>query len=325
MKSRLHQFFPMAAVVVVLGTLSVGLLDTTAWSQMARTIRIIVPFPPGRTADSLIRLLAEQIDRAQIASAIVDNRPGSGTATDAASRAAPTGNTVLLYSNESVIDPHLRKVNYDPLTSFEPICRLVSSPVVYSVSSASPYRTLADLLEAARTSPLTLAASGPASPLHIGFEILKRAAKVDMTFVPFPAAAPAISAVLRTQVTTVLTTYSEASDQVKAGKLRVLAVASPKRLEELPDVPTVDELGYKGYELDIWYGLVAPARTPDRTIALLADWFTTAVQAPEMRAKLAALGLKPATMCGTEFGLLLRKQYEDYGRIIREANIKAEI
>src|SRR3954451_11742537 len=122
MNDRLLDFSWLAMVAGVFGFLSFALFDHTASSQMARTIRIIVPFAPGGAADRLARLLAEQIDRAQIASAVVGNRPGTGT--DAAARAAPTGNTVLLYSNESIIDPLLRKVSYDPLTSFEPICRL---------------------------------------------------------------------------------------------------------------------------------------------------------------------------------------------------------
>lgn len=326
MNDRLRQFLCLALVVGAFSVLSAGLFDHSAWPQMARTIRIIVPFPPGGTADLLVRLLAEQIDRSQIASAVVDNRPGADAGTDATARAAPTGNTVLLYSNESVIDPHLRKVNYDPLTSFEPICRLVRSPVIYSVNSAAPYRTLPELIEAARakSGTLTLAAAGPASAFQIGFEVLKRAANVGMTFAPFPSDAAAIRALLGGHVTSALTTFSAAADQVKVGKLRVLAVASPMRLEELPDVPTLDELGYGDHELDIWYGLVAPARTPNRTISLLADWFATPLQSPEVRAKLAVQGLKPAAICGAEFGVLLRKQYDDYGRIIREANIKAE-
>jgi tripartite-type tricarboxylate transporter receptor subunit TctC len=259
---------------------------------------------------------------------VVENRPGAGSVvgTDAVSRAAPDGNTVLLYSKESVINPHLHKVNYDPLTSFEPICRLVTSPTVYSVNSASPYRTLADLIEAARAKPgsLTLAASGPASPFQIGFEVLKRAAAVNMTFVPFPGAAPAVTALLGGHVTSTLTTYTSVAEHVKAGKLRALVTGSRARIEALPDVPTVQELGYRDYELDIWYGLVAPARTPQQAISQLADWFTAATQVPEVRVKLAVQGLDPAAMCGPDFGALLRKQYSDYGRIIREANITAE-
>jgi tripartite-type tricarboxylate transporter receptor subunit TctC len=317
-----RRWFVHAAVVLFV------VASGSAWSQTARTIRIIVPFPPGGASDFLVRLLAEHVSRAQGPTVVVENRPGAGSVigTDAAARAAPDGGTLLVYSKESVINPHLRKVNYDPLTSFEPICRLVTTPTVFSVNSASPYRTLGDLIDAARTKPgtLTLAASGPASPFQIGFEVLKRAAHVNMTFVPFPGAAPAVNAVLGGHVTSMLTTYSTAAEHLKAGKLHALAVASRTRLEALPNVPTVQEFGYRDYEVDIWYGLVAPARTPKGAIAQLSDWFTTAMQVPEVRAKLAVQGFDPAAMCGADFGALLRTQYDQYGRVIREANIRAE-
>jgi tripartite-type tricarboxylate transporter receptor subunit TctC len=323
-----RKFLHLAAGAAALCILPVSMFGHGAWSQAARTIRIIVPFPPGGPTDLLARLMAEHIGRAQGLTVVVENRTGAGSVvgTDAASRAAPDGNTLLLYSKESVINPHVRKVSYDPLASFEPICRLVISPTVYSVNSASSYRTLTDLLDAARAKPgtLTLAGSGPASPFQIGFEVLKRAANVNMTFVPFPGGAPAINALLGGHVTAMFGTYSTASEHVKAGKLRALATASRTRLEALPDVPTVDELGFRDYEVDLWYGLVAPARTPKESISQLADWLTAAMQVPEVRAKLAVQGLDPATMCGADFGVLLRMQYDDYGRIIREANIRAE-
>ena len=299
-----------------------------AWAQTARTIRIIVPFPPGGAADLLARLLAEQVTRVHGVTVVIENRPGAGSVvgTDAAARAAPDGNTILIYSKESIINPHLRKVSYDPLTSFDPICRLVTSPTIYSVNSASPYRTFADFLDAARAQPgsLTLAASGPASPFQIGFEVLKRTADVNITFVPFPGAAPVVNALLGGHVTAMLTTYSSAAENLKAGRLRALAAAARARLEALPEVPTVQEFGYRDYEVDIWYGLVAPANTPKESILQLADWFTQAMQVPEVRTKLAVQGLDPAALGGADFAALLRRQHDEYGRIIREANIRAD-
>jgi tripartite-type tricarboxylate transporter receptor subunit TctC len=323
-----RQFLHLAAGAAALCILTVSMFGHGAWSQATRTIKIIVPFPPGGPTDFLARLMAEQIGRAQGPTVVVENRPGAGSVvgTDAASRAEPDGNTLLLYSKESVINPHVRMVSYDPLASFEPICRLVTSPTLYSVNSASPYRSLADLLDAARAKPgtLTVASSGPASPFQIGFEILRRAANVNMTFVPFFGGPPAINALLGGHVTATFGTYSSASEHVKTGKLRALAAASRVRLEALPDVPTVQEFGYRDYEVEIWYGLVTPARTPKESISQFAGWFTAAMQAPEVRAKLAVQGLDPAVMCGADFGALLRKQYDEYGRIIREANIRVE-
>jgi tripartite-type tricarboxylate transporter receptor subunit TctC len=242
------------------------------------------------------------------------------------SRAAPDGNTLLMAFPDLLIASHLRKLNYDPLTSFEPICNLVSYPTVIAVNSASPYRTLADLLDAARAKPgeLALASIGPATVYQIAIESLKRAAKVDMTFIPYPGGAPALNALLGEHVTSLFLSYSTMAEQLKAGRLRALATWSRTRIESLPDVPTVAESGYKDYEMDEWNGVLAPARTPKSAVSQLADRFTAALQAPEVKRKLGAQGVYPVGMCGADFAALLRKQYDEYGRIIREANIKAE-
>ena len=321
MKLPRREFLHLAAAAAALPSAS-----RIAAGQSARALRILVPFPPGAATDFLARLLAQQLGHAHGMPAIVENRPGAGSVigTDAVSRAAPDGNTILLYSKEAIINPHVRKVNYDPLTSFEPICRLVTSPIVYSVNKASPYRTFADLIDAARATPgtVTVAASGPASPFQIGLELLKRVANVDMVFVPFPGGAPAMTAVLGGHVTSIMTTTSAV--YANAANLRPLAVAARARHATLPEVPTVQEFGYPDYEVDVWYGLVAPARTPEDTISQLADYFIQAIQVPEVRAKLTVQGLDPAVLGGADFRTLLRKQYEDYGRIIREAKIKTE-
>ena len=299
-----------------------------AWPQAARTIKIVVPFPPGGSADILARLLGEQISKSQGPTVLVENRPGAGAslAYEAVARAAPDGNTLVINGNSLVINPNLRKVNYDPLTSFEPVCYLLSSPQVVVVNSASPYRTLGDLIAAARAKPgeLSMAGVGPGATQHIGIELFKRVAKADLIFVPYSGGAPAINALLGEHVTSVLQNYSEVVEQVKAGKLRALAVTTTKRIEPLPDVPTVAELGFKDYDVEVWFGVVAPAKTPKDAVAQLSGWFTAAMQAPDVKPKLLNLGLYPVGKCGADFGAHIRSQYEEYGRIIREANIKAE-
>jgi tripartite-type tricarboxylate transporter receptor subunit TctC len=298
------------------------------WSQAARTIKIVVPFPPGGSADILARLVGEQVGKTQGPTVLIENRPGAGAAIayEAVARAAPDANTLVINGNSLVINPHLRKVNYDPLTSFEPICYLVSSPQVYVVNGASPYRTMADLIAAARAKPgeWTLASVGPATTQHIGLEQFKHVANLNMPHIPYPGGAPAVNALLGGHVTAVFANYSEVVEQLKAGTLRALASASRKRIEPLPDVPTVAELGYKDYEVEVWFGLLAPAKTPKDAVAQLSGWFTAAMQAPEVKPKLINLGLYPVGMCGAEYGALIRKQYDEYGSIIRAANIKGE-
>jgi tripartite-type tricarboxylate transporter receptor subunit TctC len=325
---KLVRLAARAVALAVLCALAVGLTGEGASSQTARTIRIVAPAAPGGVADTVARLLGEQIGRVQGQTILIENRTGAGgvIAAEAVSRAAPDGNTMLIISTDTLIPPHMRKLSFDLLTGFEPICYLVSAPTVITVSTASPYRTLGDLLNAARATPgsLTMASFGPATAFQIAFEMLKRAANVDMTFLPYPGAAPAVSALLGEHVTSAFSSYSTASEQLNAGKLRALATAARARIETLPEVPTVAESGYKDYELDYWLGMLAPAMTPKEKISQLGGWFTAALGAPEFRAKLAPLGLFPVGMCGADFAALLRKQYGDFGRVIGEANIKAE-
>ena len=312
------------AVAIIISMLAAD----AGWSQAARTIRIIVTLAPGGAVDFLARVLAEQVGRQQAITTVVENRPGAGTVigTEAVSRAVPDGSTVMLTDSSFVVSPHLRKVTYDPLNAFEPICDLASVPTLIAVNSESPYRTLAELLDAARAKPgeLTLATPGPATVFHIGFEKLKRAANVDMTYIPYTGGGPVLNALLGGHVTSILNSYSTSSAQLKAGKLRALATATLTRIEPLPDVPTVAEFGYQNTEVDFWIGLFAPAKTPKQTVSQLAAWFIAALQVPEVKAKLEDQGLYPVVKCGVDFDALIRKQYEQYGQVIRETNIKVE-
>jgi len=313
----------------LMGAIAFGaLLNLSAHAQASRTIKFVVPFGPGGTADIVGRLLAEEIGKAHGVGTLIENRPGAGTviATEAVSRAAPDGNTVLLNANAFVINPHLRKLTFDPLASFEPVCQLVSSPQVIVVNGVSPFRSLPQMLEAARARPgeLTLASVGPASTQHIAFEMLKHLAGVNMIFVPFNGNAPAVNALLGNHVDSVLVNYSEVVDQFHDGKLRALATTSLTRIDPLPDVPAVAELGYKNFEADVWFGAVVPAKTPAATVTELAAWLTSAMESPAVKPKLAALGLYTVGKCGAEFAADLRKRFDDYGRVLREANIKAE-
>jgi tripartite-type tricarboxylate transporter receptor subunit TctC len=330
MKLPRRQYLHLAARAAALTLISVIplALDGHDARSQTTTIKVLVSFPPGGSADSLARLLGEQISKTQGLTVLIENRPGAGAsiAYEAVARAAPDGNTLVIGANSIVINPILRKVNYDPLTSFEPICYLLSSPQVFVVNSTSSYRTLSDLVVAARAKPgeLTLASVGPATTQHIGIEQFKHMAKVNLTYIPYLGGAPAINALLGEHVTSVFANYSEVGEQLKAGKLRALATASRARIEPLPEVPTVAELGYKDYEVEVSYGVLAPAKTPKERVSQLASWFTAAMQAAEVKPKLLVQGLYPVGICGTDFAVHIRRQYDEYARVFKEANIKAE-
>jgi tripartite-type tricarboxylate transporter receptor subunit TctC len=297
-------------------------------SQTPKAIKIVVPFPPGGGSDLLGRILADQIHRTERITAVVENRAGAGSVlgTDAVSHAAPDGTTLLINTPNIVIAAHLRKLNYDPLTSFEPICKLGSSPALVVVNGSSSYRTLADLVAAARGRPgvLTLASVGPATTLHVAAEKLKRASGADMVYVPFPGSGPAVSAVLGRHVTAALAEYPAVSAQIDGGELRALGTGDASRSGPLANLPTIAEAGYSGFEIDLWWGLSAPAHTPSDVVSRLADMFGRAVETSEVRGKLAAIGFFPAVRCGERFASYLHQQYSEYGEVIDQARIRGQ-
>jgi tripartite-type tricarboxylate transporter receptor subunit TctC len=325
MKLPHGKFLHLAAGAAVLACFVVLASLSSASSQSARTIKIIVPLAPGGAASVLARLLADQLGTMPGVTAFVENRPGGSSAigTVAVARAASDGNTLLVTNTSILINPHLRKQEYDPLTSFAAVCQLVSVPIVLAVNSASPYRTLADLIAAARARPgeLTLA-SFTATGGHIAFESLKRRAKADITFVPYAGSAPAVTALLGAHVTAMMDNYATMGEHVSAGRLRALATFGRSRTNGL-DVPTVIESGID-VEYEGWFGLFAPANVPKDILSQTAAWTTTALQKPDVQQKLEPLGLLPPTVCGEKFTASVRKSYEEFGRVIREANIKAE-
>jgi tripartite-type tricarboxylate transporter receptor subunit TctC len=316
----------------MLGLVGLACLLTAAPGHEAgaqnKTIRIIVPYTPGSGPDILSRLLSEEIGNEQGPTVVVENRPGAGTVvgTEVVQRAEPDGGTVLLVASSFVINPALHRGNYDPSKDFAPICYLAATPMVLVVQGASPYKTLADLIAAARAHPgeLAFASGGPGSSLHIAIEVLRRATNIDINYVPFGGTAPAVATLLGGHVAAVWADYPTVVAQLQAGTLRGLVTTSRNRVETLPDVPTFAETGVSNYEADIFYGLVAPAKTPDAVLAQLSKTFATALKAPVMKSKLAKERLFPVGTCGAEFGAYMKKLGDDYARIIDEAHIKTE-
>ena len=306
----------------------VTLYGHTAWSQPTRTIKLVVPYSTGGAIDLLARLVAEHMGRVQGQMVAVENRAGASAVigAEAVAQAAPDGNTLLINSQDFVITAHLRKLNYNPLTSFEPICHLTSSQTVIVVNSASPYRTLGDLINAARAKPgdVTVSGTGIGGIIHIAFEMLRHAANVNMMYIPYPGAAPQISALLGQHVTAAFVSFPNVSEQLATGTLRALAVASPTRIGQLPEVSTVAQSGYGDFDAEAWCGVVAPAKTPKNTLSQFAGWFSAALEAADVKAKLVAQGLSPGGACGGDYAIRLRQYYDTYGRAIREAKIKAD-
>ena len=313
-----------------IAALAVGLLlaaaAPVAWSQTGRTIKLILPFPPGGPADTMARLVAQQIGSAGGPTMVVESHPGAATeiGTELVSRAAPDGDTLGIVSPSLVVLPYFRKLNYDPLKDLTPICKLANFPPLLVVNSQSPYHSLAEFIAAAHAHPgaLTLGTIGPASATQLAFEMLKHAAKADISFIPFAGYAPAIQAVLGNHTTAALADYSSLQGELASGKLRALATTASRRVSSLPNVPTVAETGYNGVQAQFYGGVVAPAKTPKETISKLIGWFSAAIKDPKVQAKYAALGFFSGGECGADFGAVIRQDYKKYGEIVREAHLQ---
>jgi len=295
-------------------------------SAQSKSLKIIVPYTPGSGPDIISRLLGEQIGKAGGPTVVVENRPGGGTVigTEAATRAEPDGNTVLLVANGFVVNAAQKKGNYT-LASFEPVCYLASTPMPLVVQNAAPYKTVQDLVADAKAKPgkITFASGGPNTSLHVAIEVLKLATKIDVNYVPYGGSGPAINALVGGHVQAVWADYPTVVSHLKGGTLRALATTSPKRIDALPGVPTLTETGIIKYEAEIFYGLVAPAKTPPDALKRTSDLFTAALNTPEMQPRLTQQGLFKDGRCGAPFGAFLRDITADYERVTQAAGMKA--
>jgi tripartite-type tricarboxylate transporter receptor subunit TctC len=277
MQRSLCVLFALGAALTIIGRAS-------AQMNPSRPFKIVVPFSAGGAVDTLARFLGDEIGRNKGTTFVIENRPGAGTVigTEAVAHAPPTGHTLLMTANSFVINPHLKKLPYDALGSFEPVCLLARSPHVIVVGADAPYRTLRDLLDAARAKPgeLTMAANGPATAHHISFEMLQRAANVTFTFVPYGGPAPAATALLGGHVAAANVDLAVVAEHLRTGKLRALAVLSRERITAFPDVPTAIESGFPNVEMEGTLGIVAPAGTPKEVVTQLSGWLLTALRAP---------------------------------------------
>ncbi len=313
-------------------SLGAALLALPAWAraQSVRPLRIVVPFTPGGSTDILARALAPRLAQALGQTVVVDNRPGAGGSLGAAeaAKADPDGQTLLMgHIGTLGVNPSMYpRLPYDPLRSFVPVAYVARVPNVLVVGAASPWRSLADLLAAARARPgrLTYSSGGNGSAAHITFEYLKLRARVFMLHIPYRGTAPSVTDVLAGQVDCTFTGAPAVIPHVRSGRLRALAVSSPQRLPQLPDVPTVAESGYAGFEADQWYGLVAPAGTPAAVVSRLNAEVNKALALPEVAQQLAVEGAVPAPSTPQAFGDLIRREIPRWAEVVRAGNVRPD-
>jgi tripartite-type tricarboxylate transporter receptor subunit TctC len=294
-----------------------------------KPVRIVVPFPAGGSADFFSRVIAQKLSESWNQQVIVDNRPGAATVigTQFVARAPADGYTLLVMANSFTINSSLRSnLPYDNNKDFAPVTQLVTSPNVIVVHPSMPAKTFAEFLALARARPgsLNYSAVGPGTTQHVAGEMLKVAAKIDMTYVPFAGGAPAVLAVLGGHVSVCIANIQEVSTHVEAGKLRALAVTSRERDPAMKNVPTVAESGIPDYVVITWWGFVAPAGTPADVIAKISTETGRVLKLPDMQAKLVSQGLYAAPSTPAQFDAHIRSETARYAKIVKEAGIRAD-
>ncbi|MDP1692723.1 MAG: tripartite tricarboxylate transporter substrate binding protein [Burkholderiaceae bacterium] len=307
-----------------------GLL-ATAHAQSAypnKPVRIIVPSTPAGVLDNVARMLALRLAEQLGQPVVIDNKPGAGgnIGAEAAARSPADGYTLFIGFN-ATHGANLAlfgKLGYDPVRDFSPISLLAAVPNIISVHPSVPVNTLAELVAMAKAKPgqLSYASSGNGTSTHLAAELFKSVAGVDIAHIPYKGSAPAVADVIAGQVPMIVDSVASSTAQVKGGKLKALATTSPKRLAVLPDLPTVAESGYPGFESTAWLGLLAPAGTPKAVIDQLNAQVLKVMAMPETRERMAAFGAEITTSTPDEFAAHIRSEMAKLGKVIRDANIK---
>ena len=307
----------------------IALSPAHAQTYPSRPVKVIVGYAAGGAVDIVARVVGQQIAIGLGQPVIVDNRPGAATniAVRALIESPPDGYTLLLAANALAANPSLfQPPPFDLARDVVPVSLVGSVPVVIATSATSSLTTVAQLVAAARAQPqtVTYASPGNGSTPHLAFELFERAAGVSLIHVPYKGGAPAITDVIGGHVQVLAVNALEVQPQVKAGKLRVLAVLSRKRSPMLPDVPTIAESGYAGFEASVWYGFVAPAGTPKPVIARWHAEVQKALASSEVRERLSSAGGEVIPASTEQFAAMIEAERLRYEKLIREAGIKPD-
>lgn len=325
----------MTRRAVLQRTLLATALYTASFAAIAqafpsRSLTIVSPFAPGGPNDLIARTLAARFTEALSVAVVVENRGGAGgtVGTGVVARAAADGHTLLLGGPSSLaIAPHLyAKLPYDSLKDFAPISNVALTPYVLAVHPRVPAKSLADVIRIAKSRPeaLSFGSSGAGSVSHLAAEMLAATSKLQMVHVPYKGTVPSIAAMVTGDVDMMFADFSLIDSLSRAGKLRLIAVAGRKRSAALPGVATVIESGIPDFVMEGRFGLLAPAGTPRDTITRLNALVLSTVRAPDVRARFAQLGYEPLGDTPEEFALLMRSEFERFGRLIRQLGLKAD-
>jgi len=310
-------------------TLLLAACAVSAQEWPAKPIRWIVPYPPGGGTDVIARIMQNRMAEGLGQPIVIENRGGAGGAlgTEAAARAAPDGYTLLFTLSSHTINPLLYKLHYDVERDFAPVSLIVSVPQLIAANPDSPIKSMSELVASAKAQPgkLSFASVGNGTPSHIAGELLKLKMGIDLLHVPYKGGGPAVTDTIGGQVPLIFVTAPAAMSQVRAGRLRALAVTTLKRSPGAPDVPTVAEaLNLPDYEVDSWYAMFAPANTPPAIIARIQKEIARVVQLPDVRQKLIEQGGDPVGGPPEQLERVVKAELKKWAEVIQAAKIKVD-
>jgi tripartite-type tricarboxylate transporter receptor subunit TctC len=306
----------------------VASLQACAQAWPSKPLRYIVPFPPGAFNDSLARIMSAELPKALGQPVLVENRPGGNTiiGTEAAAKSAPDGYTLFGAALPFAVIQSLYKTPFDVTRDFVPITLAGTTPNLLVANPNVPINSVTELIAAAKAKPgsLNYASTGNGTSNHLSFELFKAMTQTQVTHVPYKGSAPAVTDLIAGQVQLMFDNTPNVLPQVKAGKLKALAVSSRKRSSLAPDVPTVDEAGVPGYEVNVWFGILAPAGTPKDIVARLNTEMVRIMRTPEVADRFAKAGVDVVASSPEFFSEFLKSEVARWGKVVHDANIKAD-
>ncbi len=314
-------------LVLFISTLTPIFASAQSWPQ--KPIRMVIPYPPGGPTGVMGRLVATKLPELLGQPVIVDNKPGASGQMGAAevAKAAPDGYTFLTNASIHVINPHVySKPMVDPIREFTPVALIGVVPLVMVVPPMQPAKDVKEFIAWARANPgkVNFASASSASAQHLAGEHFKQVTGIDMQHVPYNGSGPALADLVGGHVQLMFDSLPSSMSFIRSGKLKALGASSPKRLAVLPDVPTLIEAGVPDFDLTTWYGVWAPAGTPKDIVARMNAEIVRLVVLPDMKEKLAGLGVEASAFTPEQFAAFNRTEYERWGRIVRAANIKLD-
>src|SRR5688572_24622437 len=312
-----------AAALLVLTLIATSNAATTS-AYPTKPVRMVVPFPAGASSDIVGRMLGEKLSEQLGQPVLADNRPGAGgnLGIGFTAKAPPDGYTIVIATASIAVSPSLyAKLGYDPIADLVPVARLTSIPNVLLVHPSVPAKTLRQFIELARKQPgkLNFGSGGAGTTNHLANELLKHLEKINIVHVPYKGVTQAMVGMMGGEVDEVVMPVSTALTHIRAGRVRPLAVLTEQRIPSLPDVPTGIESGVAGFTMPLWYGMFAPAGTPAPIVSRLGREIVKALEAPDLRERLTALGVDPWPGTAEQLGQLLREDIGRYGEIARSA------